>query len=178
MHSSIKEVSFSWLAFLRRQPCYFWLVKVSAVYCCSISPPPPMGNGLSGGISYFNLGLLSGSRRDKARAGLACVVTVGWLVLLGGRGGCGAVSLSVVCSAGALLSSFPSNIGVPLEGLRIGCGVTGVSIFSEESAVPQGYPPWSVDSDPVLVVRESFNDLACCTPLTIVCALDRYYLPL
>ena len=36
MHSSIKEVSFSWLAFSRRPPCYFWLVKVSAVYCCSI----------------------------------------------------------------------------------------------------------------------------------------------
>ena len=36
IHSLIKEVSFSWLAFLRRQPCYFWLVKVSAVYCCSI----------------------------------------------------------------------------------------------------------------------------------------------
>ena len=36
MHSSIKEVSFSWLAFPRRQPCYFWLVQVSAVYCYSI----------------------------------------------------------------------------------------------------------------------------------------------
>ena len=47
-----------------------------------------MGNGLSGGISSFNPGLLCGSRRDKARAGLACVVTVGWLVLFGGRGGC------------------------------------------------------------------------------------------
>ena len=36
MHSSIKEVSFSWLAFSRRQPCYFWLVQVSAVYYYSI----------------------------------------------------------------------------------------------------------------------------------------------
>ena len=64
-----------------------------------------------------------------ARAGLACVITAGWLVLLGGRGGCGAVSLFVVCNAGALLSSFPFSIGVPLEGLRIGRGVTGVSSF-------------------------------------------------
>ena len=88
-----------------------------------------MGNGLSGGISSFNPGLLCGSRQDKARAGLACVVTVGWLVLFGGRGGCGAFSLSVVCSAGVLLSSSLSSIGVPLEGLRIGCGVTGVPSF-------------------------------------------------
>ena len=89
-----------------------------------------MGNGLSGWgrISSFNLGLLCGSRRDKARAGLACVVNTGWLVLLGGRGGCGAVSLSVVYNAGALISSFPSSIGVQLEGLRIGCGVTGVRV--------------------------------------------------
>ena len=36
IHSSIKEVSFSWLALPRRQPCYFWLVKVSAIYWCSI----------------------------------------------------------------------------------------------------------------------------------------------
>ena len=79
------------------------------------------------GISSFNPGLLCGSRWDKARAGLACITTAGWLVLLGGRGGCGAVSLSVVCNAGALFSSFPSCIGVPLEGLRIGCGVTRVS---------------------------------------------------
>ena len=82
-----------------------------------------------GGISSFNPGLLCVSKRDRARAGLACVITAGWLVLLGGRGGCGAVSLSVVCNASALLSSFPSSIGVPLEGLRIRCGVTGVSSF-------------------------------------------------
>ena len=126
MHYSIKEVSFRWLAFPRRQPCYFWLVQVSAVYCYFISPPPPIRNGLSVGISSFNLGLLCGSRQDKARAGYACVITAGWLVLFGGRDGCGAVSLSVVCNASALLSSFPSSIGVPLEGLRIGCGVTGV----------------------------------------------------
>ena len=88
-----------------------------------------MGNGLSGGISSFNPGLLCGSRQDKVRAGLACVVTVGWLVLFGGRGGCGAFSLSVVCSAGVLLSSSLSSIGVPLEGLRIGCGVTGALSF-------------------------------------------------
>ena len=129
MHSSIKEVRFSWLAFPRKQPCYFWLVEVSAVYCYSISPPTPMGNGLSEGMSSFNPSLLCGSRRDKARPGLACVITAGWLVLLGGRDGCGAIPLSVVCNAGALLSSFPSSIGVPLEGLRIGCGVTGVSSF-------------------------------------------------
>ena len=30
---------------------------------------------------------------------------------------------------GALLSPFPSSIGVLLEGLRIGCGVIGVSSF-------------------------------------------------
>ena len=128
MHSLIKEVSFSWLAFQGANHVTIGL-KVSAIHWCSISPPPPMGNGLSGGISSFNPGLLCGSRRDKARAGLACVVTVGWLVLFGGRGGCGAFSLSVVCSAGVLLSSSLSSIGVPLEGLRIGCGVTGVPSF-------------------------------------------------
>ena len=89
----------------------------------------PMGNGLSVGMSSFNPGLLCGSRRNKAQVGLACIVTAGWLVLLGGRCGCGAVSLSMVCNASALLSSFPSSIGVPLERLRIGCGVTGVSSF-------------------------------------------------
>ena len=88
-----------------------------------------MGNGLSGGISSFNPGLLCGSRRDKNRAGFACVVTADWLVLFGGRCGCGAFSLSMVCNAGVLLSPFLSSIGVPLEGLRIGCGVTGVSSF-------------------------------------------------
>ena len=96
--------------------------------CCSLlfyMSPSPHGQW---SLSSFNPGLLCGSRRDKARAGFACVITAGWLVLLGGRGGCGAVSLSV-CNAGALLSSFPSSIGVPLEGLRIGCGVTGVSSF-------------------------------------------------
>ena len=91
--------------------------------------PSPHGQWSLVGISSFNPGLLCGSRRDKARAGFACVVTAGWLVLLSGRSGCGAVSLSVVCNAGALLSSFPSSIGVPLEGLRIGCGVIGVSSF-------------------------------------------------
>ena len=88
-----------------------------------------MGNGLLGGMSSFNPGLLYGSRRDRARAGLVCIVTAGWLVLLVGRGGCGAVSLSVVCNAGGLLSLFPFSIGVPLEGLRIECGVIGVSSF-------------------------------------------------
>ena len=88
-----------------------------------------MGNGLSRRMSSFNPGLLCGSRWARARAGLVCVVTAGWLVLLVGRGGCGAVSLSVVCDAGALLSPFPSSIGVPLEGLRIGCGVIGVLSF-------------------------------------------------
>ena len=33
--------------------------------------------------------------------------------------------------------------------------------FPEESAVLLGYPLESVDSDPVLVVTESFDDLAC-----------------
>ena len=98
--------------------------------------PLPHGQWSFGGwISSFNPGLLCGSRRDKARAGLVCVITAGWLVLLGGRGGCGAVSLSVVCNAGALLSSFLSSIGVPLKGLRgyhvplKRRGVTGVSSF-------------------------------------------------
>ena len=84
MHSLIKEVSFSWLAFQGASHVTIGL-KVSATHWCSISPPTPMGNGLSGGISSFNPGLLCGSRRDKARAGLACVVTVGWLVLFGGK---------------------------------------------------------------------------------------------
>ena len=145
--------------------------------CCLllfyISPSPQGQWSFRGGISSFNPGLLCGSRRDKARAGLACVATAGWLVLLSGRGGCGAVSLSVVCNSGALLSSFPSSIGVPLEGLRIGCGVTRVSSFLRNLRFRN-----VVDSDPLLVVRESFNDLACCTPPTIVCARDRHFLPL
>ena len=95
-----------------------------------ISPPSSrMGSGLSVGVSSFNPGLLCGSRQDKARVGLACVITGGWLVLLGGRGGCDDIPLFVVCNAGALLSSFPSSSGGLLEGLRIGCGVTEALSF-------------------------------------------------
>ena len=102
--------------------------------CCLllfyISSNPHGQWSFGGGMEVsFNPGLLCGSRRDKARAGLACVITAGWLVLLGSRGGCGGVPLSMVCNSGALLSSFPSSIGVPVEGLRIGCEVTGVSSF-------------------------------------------------
>ena len=63
----------------------------------------------------------------------------------------------MVCNTGALLSSFPCSSGGPLVGLRIGCGVTEASSFHKV-----------ILSDPVLVVRESFNDLACCIPPTIV----------
>ena len=81
-----------------------------------------------GGISSFNPGLLCGSRRDKARAGLACVITAGWLVLLGSRGGCGTVSLSVVCNVGALLSSFPSSIVFRLKDLELDVGLPGFRV--------------------------------------------------
>ena len=61
------------------------------------------------------------------RALPALSLLAGWYCLVAGV----AVVLfqSVVCNVGALLSSFPFSIGVPLEGLRIGCGVTGVSSF-------------------------------------------------
>ena len=78
-----------------------------------------------GGVSSFNPGLLCGSRR----AGLACVITGGWLVLHGGRGGCDDVPLSVVGNAGALLSSFSCSSAGLLEELRIGCEVTEASSF-------------------------------------------------
>ena len=86
---------------------------MSAV-CYSISPPPPshVGNGLSVKVSSFNPCLLCGSRQDKARVGLDCVITGGSLVLLGGRGGCDDVPLSVVCNASALLL-FPCSSGGP-----------------------------------------------------------------
>ena len=110
-----------------------------SVVCYSISPPPlsRVVNGLSGGVSSFNPGLLCGIRRDKARAGLDCVITGGTLVLLGGRCGCDDVPLFVKLQtverhhnhAGALLSSFPYSSDGPLVGLRIGCGVTEVSSF-------------------------------------------------
>ena len=132
-------------------------------------PPSHMGNGLPGGVSSFNPGLLCGSRRDKVRAGLDCI-TGGWLVLLGGRGGCSDVPLSVVCNAGALLTSFSYSSGGPLVGLRIGCGVTEASSFLRNLRFRK-----VIDSDPVLVVRVSFDDLACCIPPTIVRALHRHY---
>ena len=97
----------------------------------------------------------------------------GWLVLLGGRSGCDAVPLTVVCNASALLSLFPSSSGGPLEGLRIGCGVTEASSFLRNLRFHK-----VIDSDLVLVVRESFDNLACCTPPTIVRVLHRHYLPL
>ena len=58
-----------------------------------------------------------------------CILTGCWLVLFGGRCGCDDVPLSVVCNAGALLSSFPCSSGGPLEGLRIGCRVTEALSF-------------------------------------------------
>ena len=120
---SNKRGELSWLSHVT-----FRLLQVNAVYCYSISPPLPsrVGNGLSRRVSSFNPGLC-GSRQDKALAGLACVITGSWLVLLGSRGGCDDVPQSVVHNAGALFSSFPSSSSGVLEGLR--CGVTEASSF-------------------------------------------------
>ena len=100
------------------------LLLTSTGECCLllfyISPSPMVFRGV---VSSFNPGLLCGSRRDKARAGLDCVITGGWLVLLGGRGACDDIALSVVCNAGALLSSFSSSSGGLFVGLRIDVGL-------------------------------------------------------
>ena len=103
------------------------LLLTSTGECCLLLfyiSPSPIGNGLSAGVSSFNPILLCGSWWDKARVSLACIIKGGWLVLLGGKGGCDDVPLFVVCNAGALLSSFPCSSDGPLEGLRILCGVT------------------------------------------------------
>ena len=102
--------------------------EVSAVYCYSIYPPLPMVF-LCGGVSSCNPSLLCGSRWDKTRAGYDNVITGDWLVLLGGRGSCYDVPVSVVCNAGALLSSFPCSSCGPLKGLRIGGRFTEASSF-------------------------------------------------
>ena len=81
---SYKRDELSWRAF-PKEPAM--LLLTSTAECCLLLfyiSPSPMGNGLSGGVSSFNPGLY-GSRWDKARVGLACVITGGWLVLLGGR---------------------------------------------------------------------------------------------
>ena len=96
------------------------------------------------------------SNLDNPQAVITCTCVGGRAILF--DGGCinDLIPLSMVCG---------TNIGG--EGLSKANekGNCGGFKLPEEFALPQGDPTWPVNCDLVLVVREVFNDSACCVLL-------------